>query len=250
MALAEQRPGESWRMQRRPLAPGWAEAPLFQFLDRWDRRRIGLISGPGLVFPIALSWQAHLWLRGYRLHNIDCSLCFNVFNLADEALRIDIKPEALLAEIRIRRAFTPYQILDVIHQALQKAKSAPDARAIYFVLAPCKQFFDGDVSAEEGAWLLGRLFALFRELEQSGAPLVIVERRRYQHESFINVKQQLQGLAGFVWELSPAALKQPAYALSLRQTGRKEQRMFLGAVQSAFAGDSHGPHATTLFHTD
>lgn len=237
-------------MERRPLDPALAEAPVFRFLDLWDKRRIGLITGPGLAFPIALSWQAHLWLRGYQLHNIDCSLCFNAFNLVDEALRIDVAPELLLAAIRVRRAFTPYQILDVVHEVLDHAKTMTDRRDLYFILAPCKQFFDGDVSAEEGAWLLHKLFTLFRELERNGVALVIVERRRYSHPAFAQVQERLKALAGSFWELSSAQLDQPAYALSLRQQGRKEQRMFLGAVQSAFAGDSHGPHATTLFHTD
>ncbi len=239
-------------------------APFLRPLDLWNKRRLALFAGPSLIFPISLAWQVGLALQGWSVHNIDCALRCNVFNLADEALRLGVQPELVLHSVRVRRAFTPYQILDALFQILEKPAPVGQKR-LYFLLAPCKQFFDGDVSREEGAYLLDRLLLLLRRFDEEGRPLLVAERHAYEHPAFPGVFARLKKLSSSLWELeadersSQSSRRGRAGVLKLYQSSRGINRQFVGAAilpsrQSSkpaeYKGEEHGSYAPTLFHTN
>ena len=165
---------------------------------------LALWSGNSKAFAAALIHQVPLVLRGLEVFNIDCAMRFNAFLLADEAQRRGVAPEEVLQRVRVQRAFTPYQILDVLH-TVQKAPG----RSVYFLLAPCKQFFDGDVGHEEAVFLLEKMLAVIRQLRAQAVPLLIVERTEYPHPAFAEVYRRLSILAGVLAHPRTFSLTRP-----------------------------------------
>jgi hypothetical protein len=127
-------------------------------------------------------------LRGRQVFAIDCALRFNAFYLAEEAMRQGIQAEAMLSSILVQRAFTPYQILDVVYGIQEKER-------IYFLLAPLKQFFDSDVAEEESRFLLQKLLQAISLLKSKNIPLIIVEKNHYSHLNFPAAFEGLRSIA-------------------------------------------------------
>ncbi|MCE9600024.1 MAG: hypothetical protein K8S54_18835 [Spirochaetia bacterium] len=170
----------------------------FESLDHWNFT--GLLTGKSRIFHLAHVWQIQFLLQNHRILVIDCAIRFNAFFLADEAMRLGLQSEAVLQSILVQRAFTPYQILDVVTGIL--SKSHRPSYSTYFLLAPMKQFFDGDVSEEEGKFLLQKLIGVIRKIQIAGIPFVIVERESYDHPSFAPAFQDLVKLANPLWQLT------------------------------------------------
>ncbi len=158
----------------------------------------GLLTGQAGVFAAAFTWQTELASRGLRVNNIDCAMRFNAFALADEAMARGLQPEGLLHEIRVRRAFTPYQTLDALHEILEREAAR---REFHFFLAPCKQFFDGDVNQDEGAFLLNKLFSLIASMRAESIPMIFVERTAHSNPRYEAAVRRLRRDMDTVWEL-------------------------------------------------
>jgi len=169
--------------------------------------KVVMLSGSSEVFYLSHQWFADLVLQGRDVHVIDCAIRFNPFLLTEEAFRNSVSPEYMLLNIGIRRVFTPYQILDsareaIQNEALKKEKNDPDSsRSVYFFLAPCKQFFDGDVASDEAAFLLEKLVHTFRSFSQAEIPLVLIEKESYRSPLFSSVYRKLEALAEPAWRL-------------------------------------------------
>jgi hypothetical protein len=177
-------------------------------------------SGAG-IFSLAHRWITHLAIRSAApmglddnwkfdssliphdecnpkfVYVVDCAIRFNVFAVSDECLRQGIPPEPVLKSIKVRRDFTPYQLLATVREIMQ----APTPSYIYFFLSPCKQFFDGDVREEEARFLLRKLIRDFEEMNRRRIPLVLVERPAYQHPVFQEFFPKICSLAQFVWKV-------------------------------------------------
>jgi len=195
-----------------------------------------MLTGSSEVFYLSHAWQADLALRGYDVHVIDCAIRFNPFLLSEEAFRRSLSPEELLTRIKVRRAFTPYQILDAAKEALSdyhevlkssnkkegnmtslqpsnkypentmKKSHAANRKSVYFFLAPCKQFFDGDVAYDEGVFLLEKLLSLYHEFILSDIALIIVEKNSYNHKAFLPIHHKMKELAASFWSLNEGEL--------------------------------------------
>lgn len=173
-----------------------------------------LLAGKGGIFHLSHIWQARLNLRGRQVFTIDCALRFNAFYLAEEARHQGIQAEAMLGSILVQRAFTPYQILDVVYGIKDKDR-------VYFLLAPLKQFFDADVAEEESRFLLKKLLEAVARLKSTGVPLLIIEKNQYNHpnfapafdalrrvaESVIHLEENPEGLALRPEKIDPAQTK-------------------------------------------
>ena len=218
-----------------------------------------MLLGESGVFSLALSWQVRMFLRGFRIHNIDCALRFNAFALVDEAYRNNLQPELVLMQTKIQRAFTPYQLLDVIGRlARLRAPTAPGE--VFFLLAPLKQFFDRDVGEQEGAYLLERLFRMLTTLRDRQVPLFIVEANHYEHANHARALEQLQSLAPLYWELQsrPTAGGKTQPPLRIRRSftalmqGQRGLALSNNRYQTNSGGGilQDGPNTASLFHAD
>lgn len=159
----------------------------------WPPEGVALLSGESFPTDVSHLWIADLALRDIPVLVIDCAIRLDVFRLVDEALRRDVNPDALLAAILVQRVFTPYHILEAI------ARAERERRPLTVLLAPMKQFFDGDVGEEEGLFLLRRMVA---RLRSAASPFLIVEREHYSHPSFKAIFPELEALAATVWRVA------------------------------------------------
>ncbi|TGL49579.1 hypothetical protein EHQ61_14200 [Leptospira wolffii] len=177
--------------------PHGLQEALYRPVLAWDRQGLGLLTGKEGIYRLALRWEYAFAVSGFQVFNLDCAIRFNPFIITEETRRRRVSPEALLEKILIQRAFTPYQILD----SLKEISRSIRANTVYFLLAPCKQFFDGDVQEEEGRYLLEKLILILGLMQSQRIPLIVVESTKYSHPSFQAIFPKLLGLAEDLWEL-------------------------------------------------
>lgn len=163
---------------------------------RGNNRSVAYLSGLPDIFPLTQVWQTRMAIEGVRTHTIDCAIRFNTYAIAEEALRQSVAPESIADSITVTRAFTPYQILDAVKE-LKKNE-------VVFVLAPAKQFFDGDVAFDEGLFLIQKLVRFFADAHERGVALFVVERPSYAAPAFSTFLSDMKRLTQRSrWELGP-----------------------------------------------
>ncbi len=148
-----------------------------------------LFTGGGSMFTHHLRQQVRLYVAGYRIFNLDCAIRFHIFHLVEEAQRLCIPVDPMLQSIQIQRAFTPYQILDALHDQF---RSTSEDRSLLYILSPLKQFFDGDVAHDEAAYMLRYLIRTLHRLTQSGRQIIVMEQENYPHPLFTQAMAGLQ----------------------------------------------------------
>jgi hypothetical protein len=167
----------------------------------WDKKGLLFVLGRQ-GFSVTHGLVTHLLRLGFRVYLVDCAIRFNVFPLVEALEYLEEDTETLLERIYVQRAFTPYQILDSTLQIESHFKE----NFIYVYLAPCKQFFDGDVRGEEAAFLLNRLIDRFAKLRDKGLRMIISEKERYTSSIFPGALTHLQSIASKEWNLTQKSL--------------------------------------------
>lgn len=162
---------------------------------------LALLTGTRPVYALAHNWMCHLAVAGRAVHVIDCAIRFNVYAVAEQTLRAGINPDLILRRIHIRRAFTPYQILETLRDVFSQGRS----EKAFLLLAPFKQFFDGDVAVEEARFLLNKAVHRLKAIRDRRIPLLVVERDNYDHPAFPSAYQGLKKIAQPVWEVTDEA---------------------------------------------
>lgn len=169
------------------------------------------------MYALAHNWMCHLAVAGRPVHVIDCAIRFNVYAVAEQTLRAGINPDLILRRIHIRRAFTPYQILETLRDVFSQGKS----EKAFLLLAPFKQFFDGDVAVEEAKFLLHKAVHRLQAIRDRRIPLLVVERNNYDHPAFLSAYQGLRKIAQPVWEVTDAVPSHlPPIFLSAEESSR------------------------------
>lgn len=198
-----------------------------------------LLFGSSETFYLAHTWISELSFQGFRVHILDCAIRFNAFLLAEEAFRRGASAEYILSKVTIQRAFTPYQILDALQETM-KALQTPKNKdpVIPFILAPCKQFFDGDVAEDESLFLLKKMTNIFEEYSQLGLPLVVVEKQNYKNRHFPDVLNRIEFLSGDSWALE-----------SVYEEGKKAGSTKRNKIKYRLHNRKNGsiPHQTELY---
>ncbi|TGM04712.1 hypothetical protein EHQ86_10970 [Leptospira yasudae] len=110
--------------------------------------------------------------EGYEIQVVDCAIRFKAYSIAEATKGFET---FVLHQIRIQRAFTPYQLLDFMNMLLDAEEPEPLKARLYIFLAPSKQFFDGDVKKDERITLLDRLVEKFGRLKENGFQILISE---------------------------------------------------------------------------
>ncbi len=192
-----------WRIQTKPVA---IQSHTTEIMDACSRRELGLLSGDKGAFSLAHLWIAHLAMQDIPVYVIDCAIRFQIFSLADEIIRHGHDVDRILSGIKIRRDFTPYQLLTTMNEILTHSSSY-----VYFILSPTKQFFDGDVGAAEGKFLLTKLLGKLSLIQQKRIPLVLVEKHTYHHPTFAAFFPKMQKMADTHWSLQAVEKKNAVY---------------------------------------
>jgi hypothetical protein len=185
---------------------------------RSHERSIAYMTGTSAIFSLAQVWQTRMAIDGIKTHTIDCAIRFNTYAIAEEALRLQIPPESIHDQITVTRAFTPYQILDAV-QELKKNE-------VVFVLAPAKQFFDGDVAFDEGLFLIQKLVRFLADAHERGVALFVVEKPSYAAPAFSTFLSDIRPITDKSrWELYRLG-DENAYRLKLMSEGRLRNDIF------------------------
>ncbi|AOP35929.1 hypothetical protein A0128_05435 [Leptospira tipperaryensis] len=170
---------------------------LYQPVLSWNRKGLSMLTGMSGIYHLALQWEYAFAVSGFKVFNLDCAIRFDPFVITEETRKRRIPPESLLENILVQRAFTPYQILDAL-KTISKNKT-PDT--IYFILAPCKQFFDGDVQEDEGRFLLDKMLLILENIHSLDIPILVIESMKYKHPTFQNFFPKLAAASSDLWEL-------------------------------------------------
>jgi hypothetical protein len=217
---------------------------LAKVIQGWDRSSLGVLTGNAEIYRLAHMWIAILISSGYRVHVIDCAIRFNVYRMIECTNLLGVDAQEFLMTGIVQRAFTPYQILDVCHGILNGGNSPND---IYFILAPSKQFFDGDVKDAEGYFLLQKLISVFAKMQARGIPLVAVESKKYKHKTFQFLFPDLIRLANANWEYNTLAFGRETFQrfeVSYKNTvvGHTQYRLEI-------LGGENGKNSNALFES-
>ncbi|BDA79380.1 hypothetical protein LPTSP3_g23100 [Leptospira kobayashii] len=166
---------------------------------KWERNGIAMLTGirDQGVYRLALHWEFVFAVSGFSVFNLDCAICFNPFRITNETRKYSIAPEPILEKIFVQRAFTPYQILDSLHSITKQRNTD----MVYFLLAPCKQFFDADVADDEGLFLLKKMVDVLEEIRSLKIPTLVVESISYKHKNFQTIFPKLMETSENFWEL-------------------------------------------------
>ncbi|EMY78037.1 hypothetical protein LEP1GSC060_1855 [Leptospira weilii serovar Ranarum str. ICFT] len=170
---------------------------LYNPILSWERKGLGMLTGMSGIYNLALHWEYAFAVSGFKIFNLDCAIRFNPFVITEETRRRRVPPETLLENIFVQRAFTPYQILD----ALQSIALRKETEMIFFLLAPCKQFFDGDVQEDEGRFLLDKMLLILERLHAMEMPVLVIESMKYTHPTFQAFFPRLIETSADLWEL-------------------------------------------------
>ena len=154
-----------------------------------------LITGTRAAFQICHYWLALLAHQHRNVHILDCAIRFNLFDISRYAKELNATAAEFLENISFQRAFTPYQILDAVSSFNRKD-------CLQVILAPCKQFLDGDVALDEGLFLLKKLVTIFKQRSLQNYPLLIVEKNDYQHSVFNSIFPELTSISFPIWQVN------------------------------------------------
>lgn len=138
--------------------------------------------------------------EGYEIQVVDCAIRFNAYRVAEATKDFET---LVLHQVRIQRAFTPYQLLDFMNTLLDAKEPEPLKDRIYIFLAPSKQFFDGDVKKDERITLLDRLVEKFVRLKENEFRILISESVQKNDPVYRDYLQKLsKSMSSAVKEIS------------------------------------------------
>ncbi|WP_257588223.1 hypothetical protein [Leptospira sp. id769339] len=148
---------------------------------------------------IAHDLLSKLSMQGEDIHVFDCAIRFDVFSItrATKENRFEA-----LHNIKIQRAFTPYQLLDSI-SLLTTQPIDPESFPLIVFLSPAKQFFDPDVKQKEREHLLTTLISKFQQLRAKGFRFLIVESMRKESPLYLSFIDKLEKSFGTIDKPAP-----------------------------------------------
>jgi hypothetical protein len=122
--------------------------------------------GVRLAAQMACEYKQSLYLCGDNR--------FDPYVVARFARSQQKSPEEALGRVLVARAFTAYQLDELIHR-LNPSKSLEDAYGVVIVSGFCAAFLDEDVADSDAARLFYRSLWRLRDLAQEGLTLLLTE---------------------------------------------------------------------------
>ena len=192
--------------------PQWLRADLT--FPRLDPALIEAAGRPGLNLLWGASTPTRSLLglltlvaaRGQPTRTFDGGNCFDGYFVARLARRLDPDPYAVLDRIRLSRAFTCFQLAELVEKA-------PAERAPLFVLQLLDTFYDESVPLPEAERLLAGSLSHLKRLAQLGPVIVGAQEPRTLVKERWGLLDRLQSAADSAWLLrapEPEPRLQPA----------------------------------------
>jgi hypothetical protein len=181
-------------------------APLTAFDALAARRKVFLV-GNG-AFGVASHLTARLACERWPVRIVCGDNCFDPYAVTRFAKARGLRPADVLSRILIARAFTAYQLVELI----DRLENYASASELVMVTGVCSAFFDEDLSNTDAARLFYRAFWKLAELAQSNRRLLLVESRALPVERRLYFLKDLYQTSEVVLSLAGKAtftLEQP-----------------------------------------
>lgn len=148
--------------------PGVAAAADPQLLQAMSQPRLALFWGRESTARALLTGLTALAARGRAVRLLDGGNRFDGYFVARLARRLSANPRAVLRRIRLSRAFTCFQLLELI-------ENTPASRDPLFILDLLATFYDESVPLRDSERLLARAITHLKRLAAEG-PVVVGAR--------------------------------------------------------------------------
>lgn len=130
------------------------------------------LTGDYTVYRSSLRCAASI-ARKRRVVYLDGANTFDPYEIAHYAERRGLCAETLLKTVFIRRAFTCYQMYEmVVRVPIDRIMAS---QAVLVISGPCATFFDESVTQTRAAWLFYRMMYRLEYLSHVHLPMIIVQ---------------------------------------------------------------------------
>jgi len=131
-----------------------------------------LLTGTEAVYRFSLRCAARIaTLR--RVVYLDGANVFNPYELARYANERGFSEETLLKSVFVRRAFTCYQMYEMVARLPIDRLMA--SHAVLVVAGPCDTFFDESITGNRAARLFYRMLYRLEDVTRADVPMLIVQ---------------------------------------------------------------------------
>jgi hypothetical protein len=173
-------------------------------LDMLERPRLSLFWGAETPTRALLAALTMMAARGQQVRVFDGGNRFDGYFIARLARRLSSDPHAVLERVRLSRAFTCFQLAQLIENA--PAAEAPPGSAtqppeVLFVLDLLSTFYDESVPLRDSERLLVDTIAHLRRLAATGPVIVGAREPRVLVKERWSLLDQLQVAADAAWLL-------------------------------------------------
>lgn len=160
--------------------------------------RLSLIWGERTPTQTLLAMVTWLASQGHIPRVFDGGNRFDGYFVARLARRLTPRPEVVMNRLHLSRAFTCYQLAQLIEEA-------PAQRSPLLILDLLNTFYDENVPLKDVERLLSRVVADLRRLASVGPVIVGAQEPRAIVEERWSLLEQLQVAADSSWTLRPPA---------------------------------------------
>ena len=159
-------------------------SPVDKSLDEFFAHdgKIGLLYGNASLTQLALYGITLITTEGYSVMVLDGANSFNAYAVARHARLWGFAPELLLERILLSRAFTCYQMKELVTQRLTSVLGPPQETAI-FCLGLLDTFYDEDVTLTDAVRMVKLILVTFTMLTQRGYTILITAREPRAEQS-------------------------------------------------------------------
>ncbi|MGA9533761.1 MAG: hypothetical protein WBR18_13670 [Anaerolineales bacterium] len=190
-------------MQAHPLMhPGLGPSLDPALLEAAADRRLTLLWGARAPTRTLLLLLTIIASQGETVRAFDGGNCFDGYFVARLARRLDPNPHAVLDRIHLSRAFTCFQLAELI-------ENSPADRSPLFVLNLLDTFYDESVPLRESERLLATALTHLKRLAAVGPVVVGAQEPRTLVKDRWSLLDQLQASADGAWLLRLPEMEPP-----------------------------------------
>jgi hypothetical protein len=209
-------------MYRQPLTPALADLPVPAndpaTLQVLLQPRLSLFWGSNTPTRALLACLTVLAAEGHHVQVFDGGNRFDGYFIARLARRLSSDPHAVLERIRLSRAFTCFQLAQLIESAPAlpaEPGSAEGGRSVLFVLDLLSSFYDESVPLRDVERLLSTTVTHLKRLAAAGPVVVGAREPRLLVKERWTLLDQLQIAADNAWLLRSPDVSSSTTQLSM-----------------------------------